>query len=235
MTAYQPYKDNYHSKKKKTAMLVAILSITALAVFILLISSFNKKPEPVEVESQKQREDTPSALQSTTGENQTSPGNKQERVEANITDNHKLETETDPFSTESGPEKKPPLIDRSKTESNDSRSNITDDEWVSDVDIKREQGLQAFEESIQQCWNNRERLNRLQAEYDANCLGTSFDAFGNPIDNASTPQCRKLMSTINTLQSQMKNDLEQAKYRARKAGLYPGQIRDILEKYQFQE
>jgi len=226
MTAYQPYKDNYHSKKKKTTMLVAILSITALAVFILLLSSFNKKPEPVEVESQKQREDTPSALQSTTGENQTSPGSKQERVE---------EIETDPFPTESGPEKKTPIIDRSKTESNDSRSNITDDEWVSDVDIKREQGLQAFEESIQQCWNNRERLNRLQAEYDANCLGTSFDAFGNPIDNASTPQCRKLMSTINTLRSQMKKDLEQAKYRARKAGLYPGQIRDILEKYQFQE
>jgi hypothetical protein len=235
MTAYQPYKDNYYSKKKKTTILVAILSITALVVSILLISSFNKEPEPVKVESQKQREDTPSVLQSTTGENQTRPGNRQEQVEANITNNRELEPETDLLSTESGPEKKAPLINRSKTENNNSNSNITGDEWVSDVDIKREQGLGVFEESIQQCWNNRERLNQLQAEYDANCLGTSFDAFGNPIINASTPQCRKLMSTINTLRSQMKKDLEQAKYRARKAGLYPGQIRDILEKYQFQE
>jgi len=219
MTAYQPYKDNYYSKKKKTTILVASLSIIALAVSILLISSFNKEPEPVEVKSK----------------NQTKPGNSQERVEANITNNRNLEIETDPFSTESGSEKKTPLINRSKTENNDSSSTITSDEWVSDVDIKREQGLLAFEVSIQQCWNNRERLNQLQVEYDANCLGTSFDAFGNPIANASTPQCQKLMSTINTLRSQMKKDLEQAKYSGRKAGLYPGQIRDILEKYQFQE
>ena len=235
MTAYQPYKDNYYSKKKKTTILVAFLSIIALAVFILFISSFNKKPEPVEVKSKKQIEDTPSALHSTFGENQTKPGNRQERVEANITGNHKPEIETDPFPTESGPGKKTPLINRSKTENNDSSSNSTGDEWISDVDMKREQGLLAFEESIRHCWNNRERLNQLQAEYDTNCQGTSFDAFGNLISNALTPPCQKLMSTIDTLRSQMKKNLEQAKYSARKAGLYPGQIRSVLEKYQFQE
>jgi hypothetical protein len=220
MTSFQPYRNGYHSRKRKTLILIAVLSFTILVFLIFFLSDSRKDSEqannpnppldnPVEPAA---REDT--SPDRAYIENRTQPD--------------ELPAETGILPEENANDPPPP--DRKIIEPEDSS-----EDWVSDVDRKREQGLLDFDDAIQKCRDKRNQIAELQAEYDTDCTGTSFDAYGNPVVNAQTLKCRTLQSRIIRLRSQLNGELDQAKYRARKAGVYPGQIRDVLGRYNFPE
>jgi hypothetical protein len=235
MPSYQPYQNNYYSKKRKIQILIAVLTISILAVLLLLLNNSGKKSEQVENTTIGQTRDIPSTRPVSEEENQPESGANRSRSLSDLTTDTDPKPKTDGFSTDSDSSQKEPPVNGPTTDREELQSEESGDDWVSDVDAIREQGLLDFDQDIQQCWDKREQIAQLLAEYDANCTGTSFDAYGNPIVNATTPQCRKLQALINQLRSQLARELEQARNKARKAGLYPGQIRDILEKFNFQE
>ena len=217
-----PYRYNYFSHKKKknltiTGIMILILALTAI-LFIIRNDKQNKVEPNVNMEKEK-KSSTPAKT----------PSAKQIEINQNLSFDYQEKDNDLPIKqnelTGAEPQnKRNMIIKRAQPE-----------EWVSDVDREREKGVMLFEDVIRQCLQTRESINQLQSEYNSTCLGTTYDAFGNVIDLSSTAKCQHLRTTINSLKIEIEKNLELAQYNARKSGVYPGQIREILSKYGFDD
>jgi micrococcal nuclease len=91
----------------------------------------------------------------------------------------------------------------------------------SEYDKKREMGLQRFEEVIRELAKKAEEMRTQYTRYSESCFGWQ----------SRTVECLKMWSDYLRLREDIKTSLKFAKEYARKAGVYPGQMREICERY----
>lgn len=233
MPSSQPYKNNYYSKKHKIQILVAVIIISSLAVLSLLLVTSNKDQEQIESTTIAETNEIPPGQPVETEKNPSESGMGRNRVEGDETTDTDQKSETGWNPAELDYSVNEPAVSRPKTETIETGPKNTREEWESDLDRQREKGFMVFEDVIRQCSETRDKINLLQSEYDSTCLGTTYDAFGNVIELANTGRCQQLRTSINLLKTEIKKNLDLAQYNARKSGVYPGQIREILDKYGF--
>ena len=105
--------------------------------------------------------------------------------------------------------------------------------WGSELDKKRVAGLNFLENVVKDCSQKSEILQEKQVSYDNECIGFTYDTYGNQINRSLTPVCRLLLSEINNIKENIRLNMVNALSFARKQGVYPGQIRETCEKYGF--
>ncbi len=234
MPDHKPYKDNYFSQKKNknltiTGIMILILAFAAI-LFLTRNDKQNKVKPNVNMETdQSVKKETLLEKEKKSSTPAEAPSAKQIEINQNLSFDYQEKDNDLPIKKNELPGSEPQnkrnmIIKRAQPE-----------EWFSNVDREREKGVMVFEDVIRQCSETRERIKQLQSEYNSTCLGTTYDAFGNVINLSSTKKCRQLITTINSLKIEIEKNLELAQYHARKSGVYPGQIREILSKYGFDD
>jgi hypothetical protein len=228
MSGYKPYKKNYFSQQKKRMFFSILIPVILIAITVIFYLSRPKISKDIDVtkpagnvlhSGEIEKADEPEPYQVPFQKPSKEKVTIQPEIQAETAENSNSDLVTGPNNTNKGTGS-----DRPQQES----------EWKSDVDLEREQGVLIFEDVIRQCSDTRDQINQLQSEYDNTCTGTVYDAFGNPINKANTEECVRLMNDIRTLKIELQNNLKLSMENARKAGVYPGQVRDILQKYEFE-
>jgi hypothetical protein len=228
MPVSKPYRDSYFAQKKKKTRILAAVSLVILALLGIIYVTSHDQISKIKTNEKNQAAQSTKPEKNNLAPSITTPSSPTEKNQDGpldfIQENHDLSSQPRELS-DSDPTKQKIVIQKKPS----SR------EWISEVDQERERGLVVFEDVIRQCWESRERLTLLQSEYEANCRGTAYDAFGNVIDLSLTLKCQNLRKTIETLKIEIEKNLDIAQYQARKSGVYPGQIREILTKYGFDD
>jgi micrococcal nuclease len=122
---------------------------------------------------------------------------------------------------------------------------------LSDSEEKRKKGLERFEEEVRGFAKKADEMDIQYTRYMDACFSkytegnfggntsvyargrTWFGGFSGSvsIDNESTVECRKMWSDFSRLVREIKRGMESAMDYARKASVYPGQLRKVRERY----
>ena len=112
----------------------------------------------------------------------------------------------------------------------------------SDTERARREGADAFERVAGTLARQRENVTELQARYDVECVGTyvplvTIPGVGWPypvdyvIEKSELPECRALQERADGRFEALRRALADAEEQARRAGVYPGTLRDIKRAY----
>lgn len=112
----------------------------------------------------------------------------------------------------------------------------------SDTERARREGADTFERAVSRLADQREDVIKLQARYDVECVGTYVPivtvfgvgwpyAEGYLIEKSELPECRALQERVDGRAEALRRALADAEEQARRAGVYPGTLRDIKRAY----
>ena len=113
-----------------------------------------------------------------------------------------------------------------------------------DLERLRREGTKEFARAVAKLEGRREELVRLRGEYQADCVGRrtrvpSSNRRRSPylddemVDNTQLPACRSLARRIERRAHTLQSALAEAEERARRAGVYPGAMREVLRMHGF--
>ena len=112
----------------------------------------------------------------------------------------------------------------------------------SDLDRERREGAERLEREVARLAPLRDRAARAAAGYAAECEGQYVPVLGGSpnwpypggvIAKADLPECRALSERAAADREQLRQRLDTAQEGARRSGVYPGTIRDILARHGF--
>jgi micrococcal nuclease len=138
--------------------------------------------------------------------------------------------------------------DIQKVENNEK---VNQSSFFDEITNKRKKGLEQFEGKVQEFAKKADEMDIQYIRYMDACFSkyTEGNVWGNTsiytrgrtwfggfsgsfsIDNESTVECRKLWSDFSRLVREIKVGMESAMDNARKAAVYPGQLRKVREQY----
>jgi len=109
----------------------------------------------------------------------------------------------------------------------------------------REAGMREYDREAREMAYKADEIDTLWQKYRDFCQGTiavtSGNAFGRQwfgiyttINAADTPECRMMIQDMETLAAEIDAGMEAAWEKAHRAGVYPGQIRAIQQKYRLE-
>lgn len=116
-------------------------------------------------------------------------------------------------------------------------------ESMSIYEEKRKKGLELFENEIILLAKKADQMDIEYTRYKDACLNKSTAIYSRGrnwfsvwdgytyVDNESLPECKKIWSDFTRLTREIKAGIEFSMEMARKAGVYPGQMRKVREKY----
>ena len=113
-----------------------------------------------------------------------------------------------------------------------------------DLERVRREGTEEFARAVARLEARREELVRLRSEYQTDCVGRrtrvpSSRGRRSPylddemVDNTQLPACRSLSRRIESRSNTLHKALTEAEEQARRAGVYPGTMREILRVHGF--
>ncbi|MFH2107985.1 MAG: hypothetical protein ABII93_04890 [Chrysiogenia bacterium] len=120
---------------------------------------------------------------------------------------------------------------------------IEENKSMSIYEERRALGLERFEKEVIELAKKSDQMDIEYKRYKDACLNRStyvhtygrnwFSIWGGSvlINNESTPECLKIWSDFSRLAKEIKAGMEYSMELARKAGVYPGQVRKMREKY----
>lgn len=111
-------------------------------------------------------------------------------------------------------------------------------DFESDTERARREGAEAFERATSGLARQRDEVVHLQARYDVECVGTyvlvvTIPGVGWPypgeylIEKSELPECMALRERVDGRAEAIRRALADAEEQARRAGVYPGTVRDI--------
>jgi len=122
---------------------------------------------------------------------------------------------------------------------------VRSDDQPSELDVARVRADRMFSTSLTRCRKLTEEFAANFDRYTAACAGRRTDwlvPFGSPggsgtiqTANESTPTCRILWSDVTAAAQDIKAMIRDIEERARQAGVLPGVMRDLLERYGLEE
>ena len=156
---------------------------------------------------------------------------------------NKSETSMLSISTEVSLDKKENMDSTNINARNTPNEKIEDSDSMSIYEKKRLLGLAQFEKEVIALAKKSDQMDIEYRRYKDACLNRStyvhtygrnwFSIWGGSvlINNESTPECLKIWSDFSRLAKEIKAGMEYSMELARKAGVYPGQVRKMREKY----
>jgi hypothetical protein len=121
-------------------------------------------------------------------------------------------------------------------------------EWEEDTPgyaLTREEGVRAYESEVSALAVKADRVDALWQKHREFCRGTIAVSVGNAygrrwvgiyptITAADTPECRMMVQDMRTLAAEIDDGMEAAWEKAHRAGVYPGQMRAVQQKYRME-
>jgi hypothetical protein len=121
-------------------------------------------------------------------------------------------------------------------------------EWEEDTPgyaLTREEGVRAYESEVSALAVKADRVDALWQKHREFCRGTIAVSVGNAygrrwfgiyttINAADTPECRMMVQDMRTLAAEIDDGMEAAWEKAHRAGVYPGQMRAVQQKYRME-
>ena len=113
----------------------------------------------------------------------------------------------------------------------------------SDADVTRERGTQQFEQAVRVLANQADNIDAQWHRYLANCTGKAvsrnpngrewFGIWADPTigNDQPSPSCQGFLHDLKSVAAAIAQAVQQADEQARRAGVFPGTIRDIRRRY----
>lgn len=109
----------------------------------------------------------------------------------------------------------------------------------------REQGVRAYDGEVSALAAKADRIDDLWQKHQEFCQGTIAVTVGNvygrewfgiytTINAADTPECRMMIQDMKTLAAEIDAGMDAAWEKAHRAGVYPGQVRAVQQKYRME-
>jgi hypothetical protein len=148
-----------------------------------------------------------------------------------------------PTAIESAPTSDESLGTKNNEIVNPASETVENDNSISIYEKRRLMGLEQFENEVVRLAKKADQMDIEYTRYKDACLNRSTYGYSNGrgwfsiwggsvlIDNESTPECLKIWSDFSRLAKEIKAGMEYSMELARKAGVYPGQVRNVREKY----
>jgi hypothetical protein len=110
---------------------------------------------------------------------------------------------------------------------------------------QREEGCREYDREVSGLAAKADRIDSLWEKYASFCQGTIAVSVGNAygrhwfgiyttINAADTPECRMMVQDMKVLAAEIDEGMETAWEKAHRAGVYPGQIRAVQQKYRME-
>lgn len=112
-------------------------------------------------------------------------------------------------------------------------------ERLSDADLMRIEGEQALDRAFAALADDVDAIAAREREYELSCVGQYVPVLGCwglaydycVVEKTQLPECLDKVSGIEQLQSSVRSGIAEAEERARRAGVYPGVMRDLRARY----
>jgi hypothetical protein len=120
-----------------------------------------------------------------------------------------------------------------------------DEEEAPGYALTREEGIRDYESEVSALAVKADRIDALWQKHREFCQGTIAVSVGNAfgrqwfgiyttINAADTPECRMMVQDMKTLAADIDDGMEAAWEKAHRAGVYPGQMRAVQQKYRME-
>jgi hypothetical protein len=240
MAEIRPYKENYFARRKKFLFIFSIVIIAAAAVlaFLLLRSPSGRKNvagEEVRGKVSRQQEPERRALaaagsDSTAGEIPSGPP-----PPVNVVSGETGAAEIAATGDQSPAAGQPVAEPRADPAAGE-------DEPVLGYARTREAGAREYDRQVGDLARKADEIDALWQKHRDFCQGTIAVTVGNAygrewfgiyttINAADTPECKMMIQDMQTLAEEIDAGMEAAWEKAHRAGVYPGQMRAVQQKY----
>jgi len=109
----------------------------------------------------------------------------------------------------------------------------------------RELGVRAYDDEVSALAVKADRIDELWQKHQEFCQGTIAVTVGNvygrkwfgiytTINAADTPECKMMIQDMQTLAAEIDAGMDEAWEKAHRAGVYPGQVRAVQQKYRME-
>lgn len=255
MSERSPYKRNtFDSKKIFFISLSGVLAIIALSVFYYYVISKPRLDEQkINLERLKQEN---KLLVLKNLERELELNKRNDKVESMSLDSQEITNTVHANDVEKNIYNEPPItkepdsttvpppqkkVDEIKIANIQKESPESD--RISIYEERRLQGLEQFEKEVVQLAKKADQMDVEYRRYKDSCMNqsTQIYSYGRSwfsvwdgytyVNNESLPECKKIWSDFVRLTEEIKAGMIYSMERARKAGVYPGQVRKVREKY----
>ncbi len=251
MAERSPYKKQFADPRKIFYIVLSgTLIVVALSTFYYFVISKPKLDEKkVYIEGLKQENKRLELMkikgesdQSRQKEKVVSNTKKESEIQEPIRSNN-IEMEGNaPTIKEQGGDALPPTMGK-KNERESIPAEETGKEKISIYEERRLKGLEQFEKEVIQYAKKADQMDIEYRRYKDSCMNQSTYVYNygrswfsvwdgyTYINNESLPECKKIWSDFVRLTEEIKAGMIYSMEMARKAGVYPGQVRKVREKY----
>jgi hypothetical protein len=240
MAEIRPYRETYFARRKKTYTIIslALLAVAATAVAFLFLRS---RPSREMVASGEVR---------STVSQHPEPESRAMAAGAGGSVTDKSPSEPPPVNViagDSGPEEIT-AAENQGTAGGEAGAEpgpepaVGEDELVPGYARTREQGVREYDGEVSALAIKADRIDALWQKHRDFCQGTIAVTVGNAygrewfgiyttISAADTPECKMMIQEMQALSAEIDTGMEAAWEKAHRAGVYPGQIRAVQQKY----